>query len=214
MGITYDTVFGLNKPFRFKLYISHVGNTSFVYSIDMYDFNTGAKYGRCDSKVVYVDAKTRRPVKLPQQWIEEAKHSMIKHNIKPRDINKLGLFKVPDSALTYKLKVLHSDCDRNLHVNQSIFVRWCADALYYYFRKRTNNDEEMGFHIEKLAVQYIGEVLVNDTVCVNVWVRSEEIFFAIMNGFGKQIFNAVLRLHDFNMMENIDGSTNHLNSKL
>ena len=214
LGITYDSYYGVNKPLIFKLYISHVGNTSFTYTVDMYDFMTGIKYGSCISKVVYVNAKTRRPVKLPDNFIDGANLSIEKLNILPHSPEKTGLSNVPDTALSYKVKVLHSDCDRNLHVNQSTYVRWCADALYHHFRKCLSNktDVDDGFHIENLTVQYIGEAVANENVFIYIWKTAEEVLFAIMNGSGKQIFNAKLRLID--KIELINDHKTAFNSKL
>lgn len=214
-NICFDSHFGLNKPFKFQLYVSHIGNTSFTYVVEMFDQCTGAKYGRCLSKVVYVDAKTRRPVRLPEKLIRGAKAYIESRKISPQSVEKMGLFDVPKSALSYKLKVLHSDCDRNLHVNQSTYIRWCSDALCHhlsesgYLISSENNDNER-LQLKELTVQYIGEALVNDNIIVYTWTTADQILFAITNGERKQIFNAKLNLYDFEKVKFFDNISSKL----
>ena len=207
--ICFDSHYGLNKPLKFQLSVSQIGNTSFTYIVEMFDQCTGVRYGRCLSKVVYVDAKTRRPVGLPEKLIRGAKAYIESRKIIPQNVEKMGLFNVPKSALPYELKVLHSDCDRNLHVNQSTYIRWCSDALCNhlsesgYLGSSENNVNER-LQLKELAVQYIGEALVNDNIIVYTWVASDQILFAITNGERKQIFNAKLCLYDFEKLKIYD----------
>ena len=198
-GINFDSYYGLNRPFRFTLYLSHVGTTSFTLTLDMYDYFTNKIFGSCHAKAVYTDARSRRPVKLPDYLIKGAKVSMEKLKIKTCNIEKLGTFEIPSEALTYKLKVLHSDCDRNLHVNQSTYVRWCADVLYHHLNKRLDipdNESNKGIQMKEMVIQYVGEAVVNEVITVHMWKRNDQIWFAFMNGKGKQFFNAKMSLHE------------------
>ena len=213
--INFDSYYGKNRPFRFSLYLSHVGRTSFTLTVDMYNHLTNEIYGTCRSKIVYTDAKTRRPVKLPNYLIEGVKDSMQKLKIKPQNIEKLGTFDIPSEAFSYKLKVLHSDCDRNLHVNQSTYPRWCSDVLNRHLTKQsdlTYYEKNKGIHMKEMVMQYLGEALVNEMIIVYMWQDSNQIFFAFVQETGKQIFNAKLNLHESIKLDR--GDALNISSKL
>ena len=197
--VNFDSYYRLNRPLRFRIYLSHVGKTSFTLTVDMFNHQTNETYGRCDSKIVYTDAKTRRPVKLPDYLVEGFKDSIEKLQAKHKNIEKLGEFDIPNGALTSKVKVLHGDCDRNLHVNQSTYPRWCSDVLYPHLIKLLdlkNMRETKGIHMNEMVMQYLGEALVNEIITVYMWQKGNHIFFAFVSERGKQIFNAKLSLHE------------------
>ena len=182
-----DNIWGFPSPFHFISGLSNVGNTSFTVSQDMFDYKSGRKIQSSVNKTVYVDAKTRKPTRLPDWFTSKAKQFLDLKRKERQSIDKTDPVNIPDNAFQYDIKALQSDCDFNLHVNQASFLKWCTDAgaMAVLNRKYKSFTEDIGmFAIETLSVQYKGEVLRDETVTVFTWEDDSEprtLHFALKN---------------------------------
>ena len=143
----------------------------------MFDYKSGKKIQSCVNKIVNVDAKTRKPVILPNWFTSKANQFLDQKRKEKQSIDKTDPVNIPDNAFQYDIKALQSDCDSYMHVNQANFLKWCtyAGAMAVLNRKYKSFTEDIGmFAIETLSVQYKGEVLRDETVIVYTWEDDSE----------------------------------------
>ena len=104
-------------------------------------------------------------------------------------------------VFSYEIKALMSDCDKNGHVNQTAYVKWCSDVgvLAADLGRYRNFKKDIGMYaLKELSVQYIGETLVDETVLVQTWEDTNEemtVHFVIKKK-DKVIFYAKLKHFD------------------
>ena len=104
-------------------------------------------------------------------------------------------------VFSYEIKALQSDCDKNDHVNQTSYLKWCSDvgALVADFGKYPNFKKDIGMYaLEEISVFYIGETLVDETVVVKSWEdpNEERTVNFVIKKKDKVIFIAKLKHYD------------------
>lgn len=162
---------GVNTPivFDFKVQILDIGKTSLLVSTKLSN-GEGEILGENLYKYVYVNRITRRPKPLPDWWME--KMSPYKTVGFKGGMAKTPVPVLPDGAFQYKVKMRHSDTDKNGHVNNSIYIRLCIDcgtkaAIKGYFRRF--NSDMCHYSVLNIDAQYLGESNVNDELVVYTW---------------------------------------------
>ncbi|XP_033733113.1 uncharacterized protein LOC117322359 [Pecten maximus] len=169
---------------RYVLDIVEVGRRSFSFVTRLTNEETGQFLGEILLKYVLIDRSTRKSIPLPEAFLE--KYS--KHTKKEIKFRKLSIPSCPDMGKNvFKLKVLplHSDTDRNNHVNQSGYFRFCIDcatdaALAGNYRHFTS--DMCWYPVLEMNVYHANESLVNEELVVNTWQDNEDfrlIFFII-----------------------------------
>ena len=166
----FDTHFGKHAPMLGVGYLSQVGNSSYTLTVKLSDYKTGEEILTSVTKVVYVNHSTRKPSPLPEIFSKNVEQHLkrVPHKTIPRNTP----LPIPSEAFQYQTKVLHSDCDLNLHSNQSVYLRWCSDAgttaalcgYFKYFKRHIGL-----YPLKSMTNHYIGEASVNMQVLVNVW---------------------------------------------
>ena len=162
-----DNIWGYKTPFRFVTYLSHVGKTSFTVSLDMYHYNTGRSVLSFISKIVYVGREERKPLKLPDWFVENAQRYLESNRIQDQSVDKMTTETIPNDAFRFDVRALQNDCDSNNHVNQGNYIKWCTDAgaiavtkgQFKYF-----TEDISLYALENVFIQYMGEVLRDDKV--------------------------------------------------
>lgn len=179
---------GMNVKFTmlFDLRLVEVGKTSVQFVVEFKDGNTREVYGENLIKMVRMSRKTRRPVTFPEWFYEKYdsyRNSYGSTQALPRD----ALPKIPDNAFKFDLIPRHSDSDRNNHVNQSSYIKFCMDAAthaslsghYVHF------NEDMCLYAPLLwTISYVGECRANDELSIYTWQSEssspEHIEFSIL----------------------------------
>ena len=174
-AIRVSSHWGNNWPILAISRLVYVGNSSFSVDITVSDFKTGATLCSFLISMVYIDISTRKPMPLPV-WLMEAASKV------PRlqcalPAPRFGAFSLPPDMYKYNVKVFHSDIDYNGHAIWSVYVKWCVDAgtdaaenaFYRDFKGNILN-----YDVEKMEVQYMGEVLVNEEIVVGTWQEESE----------------------------------------
>lgn len=169
---------------RYELDIVEVGRRSFSFVTRLTNEETGKLLGEVLLKYVLIDRRTRKSVPLPESFLEKyAKH--LKKNL---NINELSIPECPNiSKDVFQLKVLplHSDTDRNNHVNQSVYFRFCMDcatdaALSGRYRHFTS--DMCWYPVLELNVYHVNESHANNELIVNTWQDNDDfrlIYFII-----------------------------------
>ncbi|XP_053409271.1 uncharacterized protein LOC123561343 isoform X2 [Mercenaria mercenaria] len=212
-NLRYANVFGHKNMLKSVIYISHVGKSSYTISTDLYDYTSGEKLCSYRTVQVFVDRQSRKPVPLPAEFLENADVHL--KTVERHTMRRKPLPTIPSQAFHYEVKVLHSDCDANHHVNQAVYLKWCSDAASLGALK--GHFSHFKRHIELYPLKaaeyhYIGETLVNDIVTVNVWEDCDDeraLQFAVMKN-GQTVFS--LKLEFYNGEPS--GMSPHLESKL
>ena len=106
-----DNIWGYKTPFRFVTYLSHVGKTSFTVSLDMYHYNTGRSVMSFISKIVYVGREERKPLKLPDWFVENARRYLESNRIQDQSVDKMTTETIPNDAFRFDVRALQNDCD-------------------------------------------------------------------------------------------------------
>ena len=166
---------GNNLPILGTGRLVYVGNSSLTLDLSVSDFKTGVHLCSCLLSFIYIDISTRKPVKLPVWFTEPASKIPDLQNAPP--VPRFGAFSLPPDMYKYNVKVFHSDIDYNGHATWSAYLKWCVDAgtdaaenaFYRDFKGNILN-----YDVEKMEVQYMGEVLVNEEIVVGTWQEESE----------------------------------------
>lgn len=173
--LRYTKYVGIKKPMRALMHVSHVGNSSYSMTVNLFDYHTGLKLCSYLTVVVLIDKTTRSPVQLPREvFLNVDKHL---NSVNKQTIKRAEKPTIPLNSFVYNIKVLHSDSDMNHHANQATYVRWCSDAAVVAARR--GKLPSFRRHIELYPVRstelhHLGEALVNDVVAVYVWEEERE----------------------------------------
>ena len=197
-----DAVWGYYKPYRFVAWLSGVGKSSFAICQNMYDHHSGQKLYSATTRFVYIDRHTRKSCELPDWFITCAKEFLNKTSPTTNHaLQKNSVIPMPREVFSYKIKALQSDCDKNAHVNQAAYLKWCSDvgALAADLRKYPYFEGDIGMYaLEEISVKYIGETLVDETVVVHTWVDPNEVrtVHFVIEKKEKVVLNAELKYYD------------------
>lgn len=195
--ICYEKEFGVKRPFRAVLYISHVGRTSFTLSFDLFDDQSGLKLGSNMIVLVRVDKTIRKPVTLPINDFKNVNEYLQK--IINGTIDRTAMPIIPSTAFQHKIKALHSDSDMNGHVTQTTYPKWCSDAAamgahkghFSYFKKHIDL-----YPLKCMEFHFIGETAVNDIVTVHVWEGEIRMLQCAVLRRGQVIFSLIMEFYD------------------
>ncbi|XP_061181552.1 uncharacterized protein LOC133190098 [Saccostrea echinata] len=177
----------------FDMVLLEVGKTSILYRIQFKDGSTNEILGENFLKFVRMSRKTRRPMVFPD-WFYELYASYMNSSGHPV-LSKEPLPEIPDNAYKFVVVPNHSDTDRNNHVNQSSYIKFCMDVAtkaalsghYVHF------SEDMCLYASlQWTISYVGESMANDELNIFTWQREykpEHIYFSILLK-GRPIFHA------------------------
>ena len=204
-----EDIWGSATPLRFRSCVTHVGKSSLSINQYMYDHKTGRKLMSSITKLVYVDRKTRKSSQLPDWYTTKIRIFLTENKIPNQSIEKSVAVSVPNDCFSYEVKALQSDCDRNFHVNQCVYLRWCSDVgalaaelgMYKYFMK------DIGvYELKNIHVQYFGEALMDEKILVFTWEDLDDArtLHFIMKNKGGHIFQATLKYFEEQSNDNMN----------
>ena len=147
------------------MWMSYVGNTSFVWNYVITDYITGVELGKAETQMVFVDISTRRPAKIP----EVAYERLAEPNSKPLIIPPFPL--KPALHYRFQLHIASSDTDFNQHTNQAVYIRMCMDAVsagalqgQFSFPK-----EVVYYNPRSVSVNYVKESKMGESLEIACW---------------------------------------------
>lgn len=159
---------------RFDILINtqllQVGKTSLVFNMEFIDGTTKEVFGENIIKSVRMNRKTRRPMAFPD-WFYEKYKSYTESTV-PNVLTKQPLPEIPKNAFQFVVVPRHSDTDRNNHVNQSSYIKFCMDvathaSLSGYYAYYT---QDMCLYAPlHWTISYVGECVANDNLHVYTW---------------------------------------------
>ncbi|XP_045209572.2 uncharacterized protein LOC123561343 isoform X6 [Mercenaria mercenaria] len=172
--VRFNNHFGLNKPQRLCMNVSDVGRTSFSSVIDWFD-SGGVKIGSFFAKCVLADAKLRKPLPLPDCFYKSSVVYPENHTLTTSKRSEFP--EVPCHAFRFQVKVLRSDYDKNDHVNQATYFRWCSDAaaagaIKGHFNQIKNYIEL--YPMKTMEIDHLGEAFINEDIILYVWECEKE----------------------------------------
>ena len=159
----FSTNIDYNSSLKVTVWISYVGNTSFVWEYIVSDYVTGAQLAKAFTQMVLVDVASRRPMKIPdemRQRIVNARSPII-----PQFPTKSA------NPYRFRLSVASSDTDYNQHTNQAVYVRMCMDAVSAGALKgQFSFPKEVAYYNPKsLTVNYVKESRMGETLEFACW---------------------------------------------
>lgn len=204
--------FGLNKPHKFLMHLTQAGKTSYTTHIDWFD-SEQRKIASFLTKHVSADVRTRRPVPHPEYFYK----NLMSHlsSVNKQTIERVDLPEIPNEAFCINVKVLYSDCDDNIHVNQSSYLKWCSDvaseaAIKEHFSNFKTHIEL--YPLNTMEIFYSGEGFVSDELEVKAWecdADSTCLMFAIQKK-GTIIFHMKMKFFD----QHLDGKLSRLAARM
>ncbi|PVD35840.1 hypothetical protein C0Q70_02809 [Pomacea canaliculata] len=177
-GVVYhiDTAFwriprNKNFPFKIAQSVDDIGKTSITLSGKLINKLDNKELVTFNSKTVYVERASGRPVSLPD-WVAPkwspsvTKKQFLQFSPQPSE--------VPEGAFQYNVTVAASDTDVNKHTNQGSYVRFCCDAAQaaVLAQQLTGFKVDIArYPLKILEVVYVGQS--NTGYKLNVWLWQE-----------------------------------------
>ena len=109
---------GLNCPHLSRIEAGYLGKTSCTSRQTMYDKTSGQLMLTNDRQFVFVDAKTRKPVPVPESI---AKH----YKLSGRQLY-IDVQAAPADCFSVTRRAQYNDYDLRYHVSSFYFARWCS----------------------------------------------------------------------------------------
>ncbi|XP_072020340.1 uncharacterized protein [Amphiura filiformis] len=151
-------------PLKVTIWLSFVGNTSFVWDYVVTDYITGIQLAKAKTQMVWVDAAVRGPTRVPDEFRERLVAD-------PKPLVVRPFPSKPASYFKFKLSVASSDTDLNQHTNQAVYIRMCMDAVsagalkgQFSFPK-----ELVYYNPRSVAVNYVKESKMEDCLEIACW---------------------------------------------
>ncbi len=113
-----------HNPLKCSDYVVNLGRTSYQHLTEVESIRTGKLLHRVVAQLVCVDSKSRRPVDIPQE-----ERMLLEKNTQKYPSEKIVSLQKPGATHCSHRKVYASDTDYNFHLNQSVYLRICHDAM-------------------------------------------------------------------------------------
>ena len=172
-------------PMLFELKLLEVGKTSVLYVTEFKDGSTGEVLGQNFLKFVRMNSRTRRPFPFPE-FFREA-YGTNDMSVRSEVLPKRPLPEIPKTAYKSVVIARHSDMDRNNHVNQCSYIKFCMDhathaSISGYYAYYT---QDMCLYAPlQWTISHVGECFANDELHIYTWQADacvpEHIEFAIL----------------------------------
>ncbi|CAG2188182.1 unnamed protein product [Mytilus edulis] len=166
---------------KFKFHIIHQiqpgenGGTSYVWNSVVKDVESQTVLLERAVKLVTIDRTTRKAVELPK-WFRQKYHDpspkMERLNDLPDSFKTI--FNPPDfpsDCYQWRTTVRYSDLDFNMHTHQSVYTKFCLDAITSAALKgklRYFNRDICFYPLESVDITFIGESFAEDELLVNI----------------------------------------------
>lgn len=153
------------QPYKLSVeaFNSNTGKTSFDLTLRW--FYEGSLIATLIRKMVYVSAKTGKPIPLPDGFIAgNPDHNPIKFSL---------IKDVPTSASKFTLTVRPSDIDFNNHVGHPVYVDYILDSAFHSTYQLVSSDL-LSENIRCIDIEYRFPIVLDRGVSVRSWDQIEE----------------------------------------
>ena len=163
------------RPMMGTLGIGQIGRTSFTLVVHVFSKDKRQELGVIERLVVYKNISTNKLQPVPQKFDDFRKL------INPPDATIRSPFRVhldTRNAVPYRrtynfmLKACASDMDLLYHVSQSVYYRYCLDAVYEAAKNNflTNFSLDIcEYEVQSAQGKHTGECFAGDWINVYIW---------------------------------------------
>ena len=160
-----------SSPWQLAVRMSSMGKTSYWLENITRCQKTGTQMVRCLNQGVRVDLKTHRPIPLPVEGLEM--YRRVATASPPPRFTFPNNQPASDRLFKMSIKAALGDTDRNNHVNQGAFMRYCIDcaslaAKHGEFFERFSKDMAY-YNLKRVSMEYLGEVNAGDEMQMICW---------------------------------------------
>ncbi|OWF35682.1 hypothetical protein KP79_PYT04892 [Mizuhopecten yessoensis] len=179
----HEKDFPQNHDFLYHVSIASVGTTSYSVSHDLFESTTMERLTRTESKMVNIDPETRKPSKLPAEFLDRCSSFKCNDSVLITEVQ--GDIIPPQNAFKTTIRTRYSDTDVNFHINFGAYYGFCADCASeasqsgYY---RHYDDDISQFPVLETDATFIGESAPCSNLDVYTWQDTknvQDIYFAI-----------------------------------
>ena len=140
---------------------------------------SGEAIAEASSVWLMLDARTRRPVRLPE-LVLKFRHP---ERETPEPVDAKRLTEPEQPSVEVRLPVLWRDLDTNEHANNVCYIEWALEAVPLELRRKGA--------LTALDIQFVGEALLGQEVVSAVEMHDNECWHSLRAGNGRLV--AVLR---------------------
>lgn len=106
--------------------------------------------GECKAEFLVIDIENKKAISAPKELINYfeiyEKELLSSNRIRRSEVNKL-----------YSVSIYSSDFDKNMHINNSVYIRWIEEFMYFRLKK----------YIKILEIVYSKEINSNIKIDIN-----------------------------------------------
>nr|XP_006824311.1 PREDICTED: uncharacterized protein LOC102805254 [Saccoglossus kowalevskii] len=175
--------------------ILSIGRTSICMRQDVLLADNGQIVCRCDTLMVHIDKKTRKPSPLLTEHLVS-----LRPMLKDRQQTFMSKFNAIPTVpqYVYSFVAPFSDEDVNLHINHSNYIKYCMDCASFGARDHaypTFTSELSVYNVRSISVIYVSEAIAGNKLKVVSWIDDSEhdtIRFVISNE-ERDVFHCIIR---------------------
>ncbi|KAK6181022.1 hypothetical protein SNE40_008968 [Patella caerulea] len=171
-------------PLSVTMKLMHIGSSSSTVKQEMRNEKDQSLLGTCVFKMVRVNRETRRPDPYRKDILKKYSH-ILGTNEPQASLLSVKMPDLPLKAFRLPVYILHSDTDRNIHLNQIHYLRYCLDCAamaatqgqYRYFNKDICHYQALD-----ILMLFKQEALSGDLVNVHTWqdeITQQDLHFII-----------------------------------
>lgn len=184
--------------FAVRLSLGHIGRTSLNTRAELIDTTTNTVLAKNINQVVTVSRETRRPIALPEWWVNKYSSYSI---VIPKLV--VPVPETPADVFTYDVHVRWSDTDGYGHTNYISYIRFCEDGVMQAENEGklsgfTKNFQE--FESKMLQLSYLGESKAGDELTVSLWQDQQNDYKLYFNLYKTDnmslVFHCTLELYE------------------
>ena len=166
----------------------NLGRTSYQHLTEVESIETGKLLHRLVAQLVCVDSKSRRPVEIPQE-----DRLLLEKNTQKYNMEKIASLQKPETTHCSERRVYPSDTDYYFHLNQSVYLRICHDAMTEASLDGTFSrlkGDLAQYRIRYADTLILAENLPGDNLDVHCWENKNNPFLveSIAYKIGKPVF--------------------------
>jgi len=164
-----------------RLSLGYIGTASLNTQAQLIDTKTGSVFAENINQVVTVSRETRKPIALPEWWVE--KYTSYSINV-PKLVIPVTV--TPADAFTYNVKVRWSDTDGYGHTNYISYIRFCEDAAMQAAMEGKlplYTDTLYDPETKQLQLSYQGESRAGEDLTVHLWQNPDnmhKLYFSLV----------------------------------
>ena len=153
---------------------AHIEKSSVTGFSELIDRDSGEIFASKTAKLILVDKESRLPTPIDGWWREKYAPILSGDNYKNFNIRP---FKVAENPHVHEVKVAWDDVDGYMHVNYSVFPKYCAEAAMDVavaggYTKLSN--DVLRHHVKDMEIIFMKEMWAGDKMQVAAWENPDD----------------------------------------